>query len=183
MVTKFSNQSHTHNLYRWPLQHAIASYSTGLDTLATVWEEREWETDSENYRLRHDSYNSSYNIMYTMQLLYLHVRDLANLNAVTTRTTAWNTLEYIWLQDVCLIIVSIHPHQAAMANYTSPHKPALRNQHSTIVQGTAHIPHHWPLNLHGHGKWNLYAYTWYLGNISINSNKSLPIATYGSALD
>ena len=28
MVTKFSNQSHTHNLYRWSLQHAIASYST-----------------------------------------------------------------------------------------------------------------------------------------------------------
>ena len=28
VVTKFNNQSHTHNLYRWPLQHAIASYST-----------------------------------------------------------------------------------------------------------------------------------------------------------
>ena len=28
MVTKFSNQNHTHNLYRWPLQHAITSYST-----------------------------------------------------------------------------------------------------------------------------------------------------------
>ena len=25
---KFSNQSHTHNLYWWPPQHAIASYST-----------------------------------------------------------------------------------------------------------------------------------------------------------
>ena len=30
MVTKFSNQSHTHNLHRWPLQHAIASYSTAF---------------------------------------------------------------------------------------------------------------------------------------------------------
>ena len=30
VVTKFSNQSHTHNLYRWPLQHAIASYSTAV---------------------------------------------------------------------------------------------------------------------------------------------------------
>jgi hypothetical protein len=28
VVTKFNNQSHTHNLYRWPPQHAIASYST-----------------------------------------------------------------------------------------------------------------------------------------------------------
>ena len=28
MVTKFNNQSHTHNLYLRPLQHAIASYST-----------------------------------------------------------------------------------------------------------------------------------------------------------
>ena len=33
VVTKFSNQSHTHNLYRWPLQHAIASYSTVMTTL------------------------------------------------------------------------------------------------------------------------------------------------------
>ena len=30
VVTKFSNQSYNHNLYRWPLQHAIASYSTVL---------------------------------------------------------------------------------------------------------------------------------------------------------
>ena len=30
MVTKFSNQSHTHNLYRWPLQHAIASYCSHI---------------------------------------------------------------------------------------------------------------------------------------------------------
>ena len=28
VVTKFSNQSHTHNVYQWPLQHVIASYST-----------------------------------------------------------------------------------------------------------------------------------------------------------
>ena len=30
VITKFSNQSHTHNLYRWPLLHVIASYSTVL---------------------------------------------------------------------------------------------------------------------------------------------------------
>ena len=28
VVTKFNNQSHTHNLYLWPPQYAIASYST-----------------------------------------------------------------------------------------------------------------------------------------------------------
>ena len=30
IATKFSNQSCTHNLYWWPLQHAIVSYSTVL---------------------------------------------------------------------------------------------------------------------------------------------------------
>jgi hypothetical protein len=30
VVTKFNNQSHTHNLYRWPPQHAITSYSTAI---------------------------------------------------------------------------------------------------------------------------------------------------------
>ena len=30
MVTKFNNQSHTHNLYWWPPQSAIASYSTAF---------------------------------------------------------------------------------------------------------------------------------------------------------
>ena len=33
MVTKFNNQSHTHNLYWWPPQSAIASYSTALYSL------------------------------------------------------------------------------------------------------------------------------------------------------
>ena len=30
MVIKFSNQSHTHNLYQWPPQHMTASYSTAF---------------------------------------------------------------------------------------------------------------------------------------------------------
>ena len=29
-IIKFNNQSHTHNLYWWPLQSAIASYSTAI---------------------------------------------------------------------------------------------------------------------------------------------------------
>ena len=38
MDTKFNNQSHTHNLYLWPPQCAIASYSTDPDgSHPVVW--------------------------------------------------------------------------------------------------------------------------------------------------